>query len=124
LEYAGRLKEKDMYLRQFTQCRAEELPTQPWDPKKHIEYAESEHHETMAVALHLLERGYVKKADELLTAATLEDPSDPELWLATGICRLRRGSVRSAAAAFEMSVWLSDDDDARDLYDLCTHIHF
>ena len=113
-----------MYFSAMTAPRVDEFPTQPWDPKKHIEFAESEHDETLAVALHLLERGYVKKADELLTAATLDDPGDPELWLATGICRLRRGSVRSAAAAFEMSVWLADDDDARDLYDLCTHIHF
>lgn len=113
-----------MYFSAMTQPRFDDFSKQPWDPQKHIEYAESEHHETLAVALHLLERGYVKKADELLTAATLDDPGDPELWLATGICRLRRGSVRSAAAAFEMSVWLADDDDARDLYDLCNHIHF
>jgi len=108
----------------MTQTRIDDIPQQPWDPAQHIEFAESRHDETLAVALHLLERGYVKNADELLTAATLEDPADPELWLATGICRLRRGSVRSAAAAFEMSAWLSDDDDARDLYDVCTHISF
>ena len=98
-----------------------EVPNHNWDPKAAIEYSEPEHHETLAVALHLLERGDIRTADELLTAATLEDPGDPELWLATGICRLRRGSVRSAAAAFEMSVWLSDDEDARDLYNLCCY---
>ena len=112
-----------MYFSTMMHPRLNDAPTQPWDPKQHIVFAESQHHETLAVALHLLERGYVKKADELLTAATLEDPADSELWLATGLCRLRRGSVRSAAAAFEMSAWLSDDDDARDLYDICTHIY-
>ena len=99
----------------------QKFPNQKGTPKTAIEYVEPEHHETLAIALHLLETGNIKKADELLTAATLEDPSDPELWLATGICRLRRGSVRSAAAAFEMSVWLSDDDDTRDLYNLCSY---
>lgn len=113
-----------MYCSVMTQGRVKEFSKQPWDSKNHVVYAEPQHHETLAVALHLLERGYIKRADELLTAATLEDPSDPELWLATGICRLRRGAVRSAAAAFEMSVWLSDDDDARDLYDLCSNIQF
>ena len=110
-----------MYLSSLHGHKANEAPTHNWDPTAAIEYSEPEHHETLAVALHLLERGDIKTADELLTAATLEDPSDPELWLATGICRLRRGSVRSAAAAFEMSVWLSDDDDARDLYNLCNY---
>ena len=113
-----------MNLSAIKQQSVNEFSHQPWDPREHIEYAASEHHETLAIALHLLETGSVKRADELLTAATLDDPGDPELWLATGICRLRRGSVRSAAAAFEMSVWLADDDDARDLYDICNHIHF
>ena len=96
-------------------------PNHRWDPSTAIEFREPEHHETLAVALHLLDSGDLKTADELLTAATLDDPSDPELWLATGICRLRRGSVRSAAAAFEMSVWLSDDDDVRELYNICQY---
>ena len=109
-----------MYCSTLKTSTATNVPNHKWDPKTSIEYVEPEHHETLAIALHLLEHGYIKKADELLTAATLEDPSDPELWIATGICRLRRGSVRSAAAAFEMSVWLSDDDDARDLYNICT----
>ena len=108
-----------MYCSTLTGNTVKTVPNQQWDPKTEIEWVEPEHHETLAIALHLLETGNIKNADELLTAATLEDPSDPELWLATGICRLRRGSVRSAAAAFEMSAWLSDDDDARDLYNLC-----
>ena len=108
-----------MYCSTFTGNTANSVPNKAWDPKTAIECVEPEHDETLAIALHLLDTGHIKIADELLTAATLEDPSDPELWLATGICRLRRGSVRSAAAAFEMSAWLSDDDEARDLYDFC-----
>ena len=72
-------------------------------PKSAIECKLPEQHETLAIALHLLDHGDAIGADELLTAATLEDPTDTRLWLATGICRMRRGAVRSAAAAFEMA---------------------
>jgi hypothetical protein len=84
-----------------------------------VEYAIPETSETLAIALKLLDDGHAVRADALLTAATLEDPSDPELWLATGICRLRRGATRAAATAFEMAAWLSDDQEARDLGELC-----
>ena len=105
----------------------EEMKYRPQHPvnraaQTEVEYAFPEQHETLAIALHLLDNGDAVRADGLLTAATLEDPADPELWLATGICRLRRGAVRSASAAFEMAAWLSDDQDARDLHDLCSYV--
>ena len=105
----------------------EDMKYRPWQPAKAdvetaVEHALSEPHETLAIALYLLDHGDAVRADELLTAATLEDPADPELWLATGICRLRRGAVRAASAAFEMAAWISDDQDARDLHDLCSYV--
>ena len=94
------------------------------EAKPSVEYTLPEPHETLAIALQLLADGHVARADALLTAATLDDPSDPELWLATGICRMRRGAIRAAATAFEMAAWLSDDQEARDLCDLCNLFDF
>ncbi len=74
------------------------------------------------IALDLLESGNADDADNLLTATLLEKPDDSRLWLAAGICRLRKGSIRTAACAFEMSAWLSDDSDARELLALCEEI--
>ena len=63
----------------------------------------------------LLDLGRPTAADEVLTAALLDDPRDADLWLAAGIARLRRGALRSARAAFEMCAWLSDEPLARQL---------
>lgn len=66
-------------------------------------------------AIELLAGGRPEDADLLLTAAVLETPDQSDLWLAAGIARLRRGMLRSAAAALRMCVWISDDPLARDL---------
>lgn len=95
-----------------------------WNEKTALEPRDSERGDILAAALHLMETGRIRHADKLLTAATLDDPLDPKLWLAAGICRLRRGAVRSAEAAFEMSAWLDDDADARDLIDECQQLPF
>ncbi len=89
-----------------------------------IESRLPKNHETLAIALYMLDYGDAMGADQLLTAATAEDPGDPKLWLAAGICRMRRGAMRSASAAFEMAAWLSDDGDARALHDLCDLMGF
>lgn len=73
-------------------------------------------------ALNLLDQGQAVHADELLTAALFDSPFDERLWLAAGISRLRRGSLRAAASAFEMSAWLSDDQSARELLHICQGI--
>ncbi|MCP4605487.1 MAG: hypothetical protein GY847_34035 [Proteobacteria bacterium] len=70
-------------------------------------------------ALDLIERGSAVEADELLTAVLVKKPRNGRLWLAAGISRLDRGALRSAACAFEMSAWLSDDPEARELLALC-----
>ena len=93
----------------------------PWKEAA-VEQTKPGQDETLQVALHLLESGHVRQADELLTAAILEDPTDPELWLAAGVCRLRRGAVRSAEMAFEMSSWLDDDLETRELYEMCNEL--
>jgi Tfp pilus assembly protein PilF len=95
-----------------------------WNKTDEIEQADSRQDETLAIALYLLESGRLRQADELLTAATLEDPTNPEIWLAAGICRMRQGAIRSAEAAFEMSAWLDDNIEARNLYGLCSNLPF
>lgn len=100
-----------------------EMRTSTWPParaeeKPPVETRLPRNYETLAIALHLLDHGDPVGADRLLTAATAEHPGDPKLWLAAGICRMRRGAMRSASAAFEMASWLSDDHDARLLHDL------
>ncbi len=72
----------------------------------------------LEVALSYLETGHAQEADRLLTAALLMSPDDHRLWLAAGIARLRRGAVRAATCAFEMSAWISDDPEARELLTL------
>ena len=76
----------------------------------------------LQVSLNLLDSGQAHAADELLTAALLDNPFDERLWLAAGLCRLRRGSLRAAASAFEMSAWLSDDPSARELLHILEEI--
>ncbi len=96
----------------------------PWlemDPAEEDEDL-AEEEDVLEIALDLLEQGRPTEADNLLTAALLENPVDQRLWLAAGICRLRRGVLHSAAAAFEMSAWLSDDPEARALLSLCEEI--
>ena len=66
-------------------------------------------------AVELLDRGRAEEADRLLTAALVAFPTEGDLWLAAGIARLRRGSVRSSAAALRMCSWISDDPFAREL---------
>lgn len=66
-------------------------------------------------AIELLAGGRAEDADLLLTAAVLESPNQSDLWLAAGIARLRRGALRSSAAALRMCVWISDDPLAREL---------
>jgi hypothetical protein len=67
------------------------------------------------VALDLIAAERYEAADRVLTGALLEQARRADLWLAAGIARLRRGAVRSAAAAFEMAVWIEGDPLARDL---------
>ena len=74
--------------------------------------------ELLDMALDLLEAGRALEADRLLTAAIYESPDDERLWLAAGMCRLRRGAVRAAASAFEMGAWLGDDQVAREFLSL------
>lgn len=76
----------------------------------------------LELALDLLERGRASEADNLLTAALLENPDDENLWLAAGFCRLRRGAARSAAAAFQMGAWLTDDEMIREILSLLEEI--
>jgi tetratricopeptide (TPR) repeat protein len=76
--------------------------------------------DALSTALTLLDRGRPIEADRLLTAALLAFPRDDRLWLAAGICRMRRGAHRAALSAFEMSVWLSGDSSAKELYRLYT----
>ncbi|MCP4676556.1 MAG: hypothetical protein GY854_13780 [Deltaproteobacteria bacterium] len=73
----------------------------------------------LEAALSYLDSGNALEADRLLTAALLKDPDDHRLWLAAGIARLRRGAIRAAACAFEMSAWISNDPEARELLALC-----
>ena len=102
-----------MYCTNIATRFEESLTGTPRNVKTAVEHSKSRQDETLTVALHLLENGRAQQADELLTAAVLEDPADPELWLAAGICRLRRGAVRSAEVAFEMSSWLDDSSGSR-----------
>ena len=81
-----------------------------------------ERDDTLDLALDLLEQGHPREADSLLTGALLNDPDDDRLWLAAGLCRLRRGRIESAAAAFEMSSWISGDDTAQCLFFACEEL--
>lgn len=76
----------------------------------------------LELTLDLLESGRALEADNLLTSALLENPQDGNLWLAAGFCRLRRGAVRSAAAAFQMGAWLTDDEMIREILSLLEEI--
>lgn len=67
------------------------------------------------IAMDLADEGRARAADALLTAAAFAKPSDERLWLAAGLVRLRRGSVRAAVSALQMAVWLSGDPFAEDL---------
>ncbi|MDD5309485.1 MAG: hypothetical protein PHU25_19385 [Deltaproteobacteria bacterium] len=73
----------------------------------------------LETALDLIDEDRHVEADLLLTAALLDSPGEPGLWLAAGICRLRRGAWRSAGQALRMSAWLSDEPLARDLLEAC-----
>jgi hypothetical protein len=66
-------------------------------------------------AIALLDRGRSVAADQLLTAALLEDGRNADLWMAAGVARLRRGALGAARSAFEMCAWLSDDPVAREI---------
>jgi hypothetical protein len=73
----------------------------------------------LEAALDLIDEDRHAEADLLLTAAILDSPGEPGLWLAAGICRLRRGAWRSASQALRMSAWLSDETLARELLEAC-----
>ena len=77
--------------------------------QNHLENELPTREDILDIALGLLESGSAEAADRLLTAALIESPDDEDLWLAAGICRLKRGATRSAAAAFQMGAWLGDD---------------
>jgi hypothetical protein len=73
----------------------------------------------LEVAMELLDMDFATEADAVLTAELLQVPHDEHLWLAAGICRLRRGAIRSAAAAFEMVTWMTGDPTAQELLKAC-----
>ncbi len=98
------------------------LSDEMWNSRNNINEGHSGQNEILLVALHLLESGHIRQADDLLTAATLDDPTDPQMWLAAGLCRMRRGAIRSAEVAFEMSAWLNDDEEARELFEICSRL--
>ncbi|MDJ0762619.1 MAG: hypothetical protein QNJ97_06475 [Myxococcota bacterium] len=73
----------------------------------------------LACALDLMALGRTDQADALLTAMLFSHPRNEALWLAAGISRLRRGSIKRAMCAFKMSAWLGDNEEARALLALC-----
>jgi len=91
-------------------------PTQPQRAIGQREIADADR--ALCMALDLLDEGRPVEADRILTAALLAFPQDDRLWLAAGICRMRRGARRAALSAFEMSAWISGDANAKELYQL------
>jgi Flp pilus assembly protein TadD len=72
--------------------------------------------------LELIEAGTPEQADRLLTLLTLDRPREPSVWVAAGLCRLRRGRFGAAAAALRMGAWLSGDEVTKELADLCEEV--
>ena len=114
--------EKRSYVMEFSESAAFDLPlieksnhAHQSDPSTPAVHPES----FLSTSLDLLDRNCTQEAEELLTNALLAFPGDDRLWMATGICRMRRGAYRAAASAFEMSAWISGDEEARMLSSLC-----
>lgn len=78
-------------------------------------YSNLNHRDALNAGLKLMERDCLMEADQVLTTSTMLWPHDAELWMAAGICSLKRGTFRKAVAALKMSVWLSGDPAAREL---------
>lgn len=73
------------------------------------------HRDALNIGLELMERECLMEADQVLTTSTMLWPHDAALWMAAGVCSLKRGTFRKAVSALKMSVWLSDDPVAREL---------
>jgi Flp pilus assembly protein TadD len=66
-------------------------------------------------ALELMEMGRYADADRVLTALLMDSGAEGHLWMAAGICRLKRGAIASAEAAFRMCAWLTGDAMAKQM---------